>query len=607
MMSAIAGLVDLRCDEQICQGMINTMLRRGPDSEAVYKDERCVLVYRKMSTQSKHAPAQINRFDWVGDKWAVINESEVNNINEMRNRMICLGHSFTSNEDAEVIVHGYAQWGKGFIDMLQGLVCFVLWNITKNTLLVVRDRMGIKPLFYMPHGSGLIFSSEIKTILAYPTVKAELDCTGAAQLILLGPGRIPGSGVLKNIYELEPGGYLEYDAHKLFCGKYWDLKDREHTESFDQTAEHVRWLVLDAIKGHIDVDANLGAFLSGGLDSSIICSVCAEELKKSGKVLNTFSVDYVDHEKFFVAGKYQPESDKQYIQIMRDHLGSTHHWTILDPYDLINCLEDATIARDLPGMADVDFSLLALCNQVKNTVGVALSGECADELFGGYPWFRDVKLRTSAGFPWAANIRYREGLLSERMKEQIDAESFVMDHFNSSIQKCDILPGGDAVDAEVKKMSYLNQKWFMQTLMDRNDRMSMYNGLEVRAPFCDHRIASYMYGVPWKFMEFNGREKGLLRYAMKGLLPDKVLWRKKSPYPKTFDPTYHKLVKQMLKDVICDVNQPVFQIVSRTAAIKLLDEEMNDPFYGRLMKSPQTIAYLLQINYWLKAYHVTIV
>jgi asparagine synthase (glutamine-hydrolysing) len=257
-------------------------------------------------------------------------------------------------------------------------------------------------------------------------------------------------------------------------------------------------------------------------------------------------------------------------------------------------------------MADVDFSLLAFCGRIREDVKVALSGECADEIFGGYPWYRDPQVRSYVGFPWAQNTDYRASFLHPRYRN-VDAEAFVLDHYLGTVGGADILPGTDPAERRMKEMVNLNQQWFMQTLLDRKDRMSMYHGLEVRVPFCDHRIAEYLYGVPWEFKDHEGREKGLLRAAMEGILPQEVLWRKKSPYPKTWDPRYLSLVSNALKDVIADPNAPLLQVVSREALERLLHAEFTWPWYGQLMKLPQTVAYFLQMDFWLRHYEICLV
>ena len=322
-----------------------------------------------------------------------------------------------------------------------------------------------------------------------------------------------------------------------------------------------------------------------------------------GEVLHTFSVDYVDNDKYFTASKFQPNSDGYYIRLMEEALRTNHHWTVLGPEELVHALEDATIARDLPGMADVDFSLLAFCREIRGDVKVALSGEGADEIFGGYPWYRDPEVRALDGFPWAQNTGYRSGMMHPRLASRIDTAGYVQERYLQTCRESDILPGTSDQERRMKEMVNLNFRWFMQTLLDRKDRMSMYSGLEVRVPFCDYRIAEYLYGVPWEYKDYQNHEKGLLRQAMVGILPEEVLWRKKSPYPKTFDPRYTQLVSRRLRELLQE-DSPLFYMVSRQAAGELLDSEQPWPWYGQLMKTPQTIAYLLQLDFWLKHYQI---
>ena len=351
----------------------------------------------------------------------------------------------------------------------------------------------------------------------------------------------------------------------------------------------------------------IGTFLSGGLDSSIITAVCDGKKKETGEVLPTFSLDYRNNERFFVPGKFQPTSDTEYIHIMEDWLGNKTNWSVLTPDDLTQTLEQATLARDLPGMADVDFSLLKFCGDIRKHVKVALSGECADEIFGGYPWYRDPEVRALNGFPWAQNTLQRSNFLHPQVRRDIVPEAFIQERYEMTLQESDILPGTSPEQRRIKELVNLNHRWFMQTLLDRKDRMSMYHGLEVRVPFCDFRIAEYLYSVPWEMKDHDGMEKGLLRHAARSLLPDQVLFRKKSPYPKTYDPRYLELVSAGLRELLEDKNEPIFDIINMQALEELLDAEYLWPWYGQLMKVPQTIAFMLQINFWLKYYHISIV
>lgn len=606
-MCAIAGIIGLPCTEETSGRMLATMTRRGPDATGIHRDPVCTLLHARLAVIDPEGGKQPMKLQWAGETYTIVYNGELYNTEDLRKELLRDGHSFEGHSDTEVLLHAYAQWGEECLEKCNGIFAFGVWEENRKRLFLARDRMGVKPLFFKRHEDGLLFASEIKTILAYPTVRAELDEQGAAEILLLGPGRTPGCGVFRGIEELEPGCCGYYEDGKLHIRHYWRLRDREHRESFGETAEIVRTLVLDAIRRQMVSDVPIGTFLSGGLDSSLISAVCAEELKKQGRQLTTFSVDYVDNDRYFTPSKFQPNSDGHYIRVMEGALGSDHHWCVLSPRDLVDALEDSVIARDLPGMADVDISLLAFCREIKEHVTVALSGECADEIFGGYPWYRDPEVRDRDGFPWAQNTRHRIAMLAPFYRERLKGEAYIRARYEKTCRESDILPGCSAQEVRMKQMVNLNQQWFMQTLLDRKDRMSMYSGLEVRVPFCDYRIAEYLYGVPWEFKDYQGKEKGLLRYAMEGMLPEEVLWRKKSPYPKTFDPQYLELVSQRLEALLAEKDAPLFSLVDREAARQLLTAEYAWPWYGQLMKVPQTICYLLQIDFWLRHYHVELV
>lgn len=606
-MCAIAGVINLQISTQVKDSMLQTMRNRGPDEEDVYREDGCLLLHSRLTIIDPAGGKQPMQITHNGKKYTIVYNGELYNTEELRRELQTLGHHFVGHSDTEVMLHAYAQWGETVLAKVNGIFGFAVWESTTRALFLARDRMGVKPLFYTIHNGGMIFASEIKTLLSYPGVEPQLDSNGAAELLLLGPGRTPGSGVFKNIYELEPGCCGAYIGDKWRWKRYWKLVDRIHADSFDETVEQVRYLVTDSIKRQMISDFPVGTFLSGGLDSSLISAICARKMSDDGAVLKTFSVDYKDNDLYFVPEKFQPSSDNYYIDLMQRYLGSEHHRTVLSPEELIGAMESATCARDLPGMADVDFSLLCFCKKIRQHVKVALSGECADEIFGGYPWYRDPAIRDVDGFPWAQNTKYRQAFLSDWIRDSVNVKDFVRDRYNETIQECDILPENTPLERRMKQMVNLNQQWFMQTLLDRKDRMSMYCGLEVRVPFCDYRIAEYMYAVPWEYKDYQNREKGLLRYAMEGILPKEVLYRKKSPYPKTYDPHYLELVQCRLRQILEEQDAPIYAIVKKEALEELLTAEYAWPWYGQLMRVPQTIAYMLQLNSWLKMYKVQIV
>lgn len=606
-MCAIAGVLDLHIDQTIVEKMQKTMHYRGPDEHGVYLSECCTLLHSRLTIIDPMGGRQPMELQFQGEVYTIVYNGELYNTTELRSELCSMGHNFQGHSDTEVMLHAYAQWGEAALEKVNGIFGLAIWEHKSRTLFLARDRMGVKPLFYRLHQNGLLFASEIKTILAYPTIRAQLDAEGVGEILLLGPGRTPGSGVFAGIYELEPGCCGYYRAGRWTWRRYWKLTDRQHTHSFEETAENVRYLVTDSIQRQMISDFPIGTFLSGGLDSSIISAVCAKKLGKEGIRLPTFSLDYKNNDQFFIPEKFKPDSDNAYIACMEECIHSDSHWTILGPEQLLESLENATRARDLPGMADVDFSLLLFCKDIRKHVKVALSGECADEIFGGYPWYRDPTIRDSDGFPWAQNTKHRAAFLPAWVNEKLSAEEFVQDRYMQTINECDIYPGVSDTERRLKQMVNLNQRWFMQTLLDRKDRMSMNCGLEVRVPFCDYRIAEYLYAVPWEYKDYHGQEKGLLRYAVREILPKQVLYRKKSPYPKTYDPRYLELVSKCLIDVINKPDAPIQQIVRRDALEKLLTAEYAWPWYGQLMRIPQTIAYMLQINCWLEMYDVQII
>ena len=508
-MCAIAGILNLDAAPETIASMLATMRRRGPDDTGIFQEKDVTLLHARLTVIDPEGGRQPMSLRFQGREYTIVYNGELYNTAEIRRELQKLGHQFQGHSDTEVLLHGYAQWGEGVLEKLNGIYAFAIFD--GERVFLARDRIGVKPLFYAEHRGGLLFASEIKTILKYPGFRAAIDVTGAAEILLLGPGRTPGCGVFRGICEIEPGCFGIWEQGRLTVRRYWHLTDGEHREDFTDTCAHVRWLVEDAIRRQLVSDVPIGCFLSGGLDSSLICSIASRELAGQGRRLDTFSVDYDRNREFFVPGKFQPNTDSDFLAPMEEYLGANAHHVILSADELDGALEESTQARDLPGMADVDFSLLLFCRKIREHVTVALSGECADEIFGGYPWYRDPAVRAQAGFPWSQNLDMRRRLLTGHLACMTDAQEYVRSRYAQTIRESDILPDSTPLERRMKEMVNLNFRWFMQNLLDRKDRMSMYSGLEVRVPFCDHRIAEYLYRIPWEMKDHNGFEKGLLR------------------------------------------------------------------------------------------------
>ncbi len=421
-----------------------------------------------------------------------------------------------------------------------------------------------------------------------------------------GPAHTPGIGIFKNIHELKPAHFLLFNKSGIHIERYWKLESKEHRDSFGKTCETIRYLLEDSISKQLVSDVPICAMLSGGLDSSIITAYASNYYKnKNMPKLNTFSVDYVDNDKNFVKSDFQPNSDNYYIDIMRKKFNTNHHQIVIDTPELAESLEDAMIARDYPGMADVDSSMLLFCKNISKEAKVTVSGECADEIFAGYPWFFREDALNSNTFPWSIAISERQKLLNPNISKEVNLKEYIDYRYKESLSNVDILDIDSKETAEKRKISYLTLNWFMQTLLDRSDRMSMQNGLELRVPFCDYRIVEYMWNIPWEIKALNGREKGLLRYVVRDLLPEEIVDRKKSPYPKTHNPTYLLAVKNKLKKIMYNKNSPINNLLNREYIMDIIETDgkaFTRPWFGQLMTGPQLMAYLCQVNMWLEKY-----
>lgn len=609
-MCGITGIVhmeqDLRQQERLLRQMQQTLIRRGPDQEGVFLTQQCAMAHTRLAVMDPLHGRQPMETTAGGETYTIVYNGELYNTAELRRQLEQENVTFQTTCDTEVILQAYANWGPGCVEQFNGIFAFAVWEHSAKRLFLARDRIGVKPLFYAKIPGGLVFGSEIKALLTHPEVPHEIDQTGIAELLLMGPGRTPGYGVFRTVAEVKPAHCGYWMQGQLHLHPYWELHAAAHTESFSQTAEHVRELVQDTVRRQLVSDVPIGTFLSGGLDSSLLSSLANQEMQRQGKELHTFSVDYRDNDQYFQKSHFQPTSDPAYIRCMERYLGCRHHWTVLDTPALARALFDAVDARDLPGMVDVDSSLLLFCREIRKEVTVALSGECADELFGGYPWYRDPDVRRVNGFPWAQSTAYRMQFLRPEYAQLLDGQAYVQDAYEKTIRAAEKLPDDSPLEARMREMMKLNLDWFMQTLLDRKDRMSMYSALEVRVPFCDYRIAEYLYNVPWEYKDWEGREKGLLRTAMQDFLPAEVLWRKKSPYPKTHNPTYLRAVSELLSDVLRDTESPVLQLVRRDMLERLLQSEESVQWYGQLMTRPQIMAYFVQMNYRMEHYQVKI-
>lgn len=615
-MCGIAGFCNFKINYRESSGKWYSILtnfnhlqeHRGPDQQAIFLGNHCGLAHVRLSILDITCGRQpMSRR--IGDHRAtLIYNGEIYNMPSLRQKLIACGIDFKTTCDTEVLLMGYLKYGIDFVKELNGIFAFCIWDETLQLMYLVRDRMGVKPLFYTIKDDTLIFSSEIKGILSYPSIEPIIDREGLCEIFGLGPAKTYGKGVFRDIKEVLPGHLICFTQSGIKNECFWKLEGKPHEDNWEKTVEKTRFLVVDSIKQQMLSDVPICTFLSGGLDSGLVTAVCNDELKKKGKQLNTYSFDFKDNHKNFKANSFQPSEDRPYVDKMVAYLNTRHQYLECDNEALANYLYAAVDARDLPCMADVESSMLFFCEKVARFNKVALTGECADEIFGGYPWFHKKECFDADCFPWSMDFKLRTMLLKEEISKKLPLEEYAEEAYKKTISETPVLYGENKEEKRRREIAYLNLKWFMQTLLDRMDRTAMHVGLEARVPFADYRIVEYVFNIPWEMKCKNGVVKGLLREAAKGYLPDEILYRKKSPYPKTYNPEYEKLIRHRLLTILQKPNEPLNQLIDLDK-VKAFMEKPTDygrPFYGQLMAGPQLLAYLLQVNYWLKHYKISI-
>lgn len=616
-MCGIAGFSDFSLDyaaspdkwTEVLNNMNRKQKHRGPDDEGTYLDKHCGLSHVRLSIidlVTGHQPMTSNR---DGKAVTIVYNGEIYNMKEVRKELEGKGIYFKTTSDTEVILAGYQVYGAEIVKKLNGIFAFAIWDAGKRKLYLFRDRVGVKPLFYTRQGNAIVFSSEIKGLFSYPGVTPKIDKEGLCEVFGLGPAKTYGKGVFAGVNEVLPGHFLEVSekTRREIC--YWRLESSPHEESYEDTVGRTRELVENAVKRQMLSDVPICTFLSGGVDSSLVTAICAKELQKQGKQLTTYSFDFVDNDINFKANAFQPSEDRPWVEKMVAYAETDHHYLKCNNIGLYQHLFDAVDARDLPCMADVEASMLYFCRKVAKHNKVTLTGECADEIFGGYPWFHKKECFDADIFPWSMNFSARTQFLKDEVINELPLEEYARAAYDNTVSETPVLEGENAEEKRRREISYLNLKWFMQTLLDRMDRTSMYSGLEARVPFADHEIIEYVWNVPWNMKCHNGIVKGLLRAAGEAYLPKEVLYRRKSPYPKTYDPEYETLLQVKMKELLEDGNAPICELVDRKKMKHFMESptDYGRPFYGQLMAGPQLLAYLLQINYWLSKYRIQLV
>lgn len=602
-MCSICGLIDfhnaLENKDLKVINMGKTLKHRGMDDDGVFCFNNGAFQHNRLAVMDVENGKQPMSITYASKKYTIVYNGEIYNCNELKKELAEHGINFRTNCDTEVVLYSYIVFKEKCVEKLNGIFAFAIYDDCENKVFLARDRFGIKPFFYTLFGSTFAFASEIKALLTLPEVKPIIDKKGLWQLLFLAPITLEGQTVFKDIFEIKPGYCGTFSADGLSLYKYFELTPEYLDITPNEAKCEVERLLKDIVKRQIVSDVPLCTFLSGGLDSSALSALANLEYKKQGKWLCTYSFEYEDNKQNFKQSLFQPQGDDEYAVFLADYLDTDHTVLTIPTKTVADLLKDATYFRDFPGQADIDSSLLYFCKEVKKNHTVAISGECSDEIFGGYPWFYREEMLYSDFYPFIHDPFARINLFDKTKTNAQEGYKYLSGVYRNDINSVKTLESDSEKSKTARVATILSTKYFMTNLLERKDRMSMASSLEVRVPFADHRLAQFVYNVPWEIKFENNTEKALLRNALTDYLPDKILWRKKSPYPKTHNPKYEQLISEMLEKSLKQDDSRLAEILDFDVYNSLKQKE-NITWFGQLMQKPQLLAWIYQLEKFLK-------
>jgi len=606
-MCGIVGWVDfsqnLSGERAAVEAMTATMACRGPDAAGVWCSEHALIGHRRLAVVDLPGGVQP-----MSDASAVLTFSgEIYNFRELRRELEGHGHAFATRSDTEVLLRAWRQWGPDCLPRLNGMFAFAVWDGAREELFLARDRLGVKPLCYAPTPDGVLFGSEPKAVLAHPRFPAELDADGIAELLGQLGTRTPGHGIYRGLREVRPGCLVRVSRGGLTSRAYWELTAQPHADDEAATIGRVRDLLTDIVDRQLIADVPLCTLLSGGLDSGVLTALAARALERDGRgKLDTFSVDFPASQDGFEPDMFRPSHDEPFAQQVARHAGTRHSTIMLDAAELTAAAHKPRQAHDLPVAGDMFTSMYLLFRGLRERSTVALSGESADEVFGGYPWYHVPAMLNAPGFPWAP------GSWAPVLRPEVDAEvrldERAAQRYADAQAEVPRLAGEDATEQRIREVLYHGLTRWLPMLLDRKDRLSMAVGLEVRVPFCDHRLVEYVFNVPWAVKQVGGIEKGLLRRASADLLPPEIVGRRKSVYPASTDPAYARTVRAQLGFLLDRPHAPLFDIIDHGRLAQAFRADPRLPGLMGVQPSPWApAAFLLDLDAWLAEYKVALV
>ncbi|EPJ3073648.1 asparagine synthase (glutamine-hydrolyzing) [Pseudomonas aeruginosa] len=606
-MCGLAGWVDYtrKLDDEFPAifAMTDTLALRGPDAEGIWKHRNALLGHRRLAVIDLSGGVQPMSYRFpTGQEVTLVYTGEVYNHDALRERLRRAGHEFRTRSDTEVVLHAYLQWGERCCEYLTGMFAFAVFDGRDGHLLLVRDRLGIKPLYYARHREGLLFGSEIKSILAHPEFAARLDAVGLVDLLTLS--RSTSQTPFREVQELLPGHLLSWRPNsQAKLRRYWEVRRQEHADDLQSTVQRTRELVTRALGSQLHADVPVCSLLSGGLDSTALTGI-AQRIAKAehGGDINSFSVDFVGQAEQFRSDDLRPDQDQPFALLAAQYIGSRHRTVLIDNAELVceRAREEVFRAKDVPfTFGDMDTSLHLMFGEIRRHSTVAISGEGADELFGGYGWFRDPQAVAAARFPWASRVRLPAGFIDAGFNRRCDLLQYQQASYDEGLRQVEHLAGDSPEERRMREFSHLHLKRWMVLLLERKDRLSMCNGLEVRVPYTDHELVEYVYNVPWSIKSRDGEEKWLLKRACADYVPEAVLKRRKSPYPTSANLGYERFLRGSVRRLLEDAANPVFGIVSR----EFLAAELEHPEgYFNTQVSRHNLETALALEGWLRLY-----
>lgn len=597
----------MRKEKVTLQWMTNALAPRGPDAEGIWLSPHVGLGHRRLAVVDPEggaqpmAIAQLNETAQLNDRGYVLTYSgEIYNFPALREQLRGHGHHFRTRSDTEVLLHAYAEWGASCVERLNGMFAFAVWDAQAQELVLARDRLGIKPLFYSKYEGGLLFGSEVKALLHSGQLTAEVDVEGLAEIFCMT--QTPGHAVYRNVRALPPGCIARVNRSGCQEHRYWQLESQPHTDDAPTTVRTVRTMLESIVGNQLLADVPVGAMLSGGVDSSALTGLASTILSAQGAgPISTYSAHFAGSEEHFAPSLARPDLDTPFARMMAEHVGADHVEVVLRTEDVFAALDEVVLAKDLPAFADINAGQLLLFREAKRTSTVVLSGESADEVFGGYPWFYHPPLLNMPSFPWANTDLLP--VMSGLFNDQVRPHEYIANRYAEALAEVPSLPGEDAHDARVREMFYLNLTRWLSMLLEHKDRMSMRVGLEARVPYCDHELVQYVWNIPWHIKAMGDQPKGLLRTATQDLLPEIVRNRPKTAFPIALDPLYDKEARTRLRDELADPHSALVDLVDRHAVEELLGAA---PTNQEVWRPVERIARLLQVGYWLRTYRVRI-